>query len=667
MTDLSERLKAAGIRRAIIVDDVYDSVPLAADLAIDVEEWTNFFDDLGDDDREILRAIAPEFDALDADQLKTSDGFVRSLWQSRDQLRPELINPVFARYIGDMAQDREYVDDLQRQLEALGLEVTTAGRDFTAAAAEVDLVVIDLFLGSMQDADAITHSKDGLRQVVARRPSRPPLVVLMSRSNRLANKREEFRDEVGLQASAFRITGKSEIANGKLARLLSRLADHYADSTKLAAFLYAWQASVNDAVGRTLALMRKLDLSDYAQVQQLLLSEEGEPTGSYIVDIFDRVLQHEIEREERLISAAKELDGITAESYPPPYVAGSPDLQQLVHRSLFQHHERLRLTGTACRVAFGDLLRPSPPEGQIACPLDDVGPNDVMAVMTPACDLQRDGAKRVMLLVGTLKPLSARDWSYEDDPVRTPVAEFDGERYWIKWNLKHVDMIAPARLAKSVEEGGLQVVARLRESHALELQQKMLSGMGRVGLPGLLPAAFPVLVRAYVPGADKVPVPLQIEALEAESTCFVGRPGIGAMRLVLTDDACEQVERTVAALDVNAVHARAREALQYLQDNPDELTTALVNGLELPSPDANQFKGIPSPSGAMNGNKVRSIGVIARNRKEDQALGSGDLVNAGLIVLVNDPPRRASTAPPPPPEDVSTAPENGAAESEGAA
>ena len=102
--------------------------------------------------------------------------------------------------------------------------------------------------------------------------------------------------------------------------------------------------------------------------------------------------------------------------------------------------------------------------------------NDVLAVMTPACDLQRDGAKRVMLLVGTLKPLTARDWSYEDDPVRTPVVELDGERFWIKWNLKHVDMIAPATLAKAVAEGGLEVMARLRESHALELQQKMLHG-----------------------------------------------------------------------------------------------------------------------------------------------------------------------------------------------
>ena len=218
MTDLPERLVAAGVRRAVIVDDVYDAVPLAADLAIDVEEWTNFFDDLGEDDRETLRGIAPEFDALDADQLRTSNGFVRSLWQTRDQLRPELIGPVFARYIGDMVQDREYVDDLQRQLEALGLQVTTAGRNFTAAAAEVDLVVIDLFLGSMQDAEAITHSKEGLKQVVSGRPSRPPLVILMSRSNRLANKREEFRDEVGLQASAFRITRKAEIAEGKLAR-----------------------------------------------------------------------------------------------------------------------------------------------------------------------------------------------------------------------------------------------------------------------------------------------------------------------------------------------------------------------------------------------------------------------------------------------------------------
>src|SRR5271165_4545373 len=35
--------------------------------------------------------------------------------------------------------------------------------------------------------------------------------------------------------------------------------------------------------------------------------------------------------------------------------------------------------------------------------------------LTPACDLQRNGAPRILLLVGMVEPLQAKDWSYGDD------------------------------------------------------------------------------------------------------------------------------------------------------------------------------------------------------------------------------------------------------------
>jgi hypothetical protein len=230
-------------------------------------------------------------------------------------------------------------------------------------------------------------------------------------------------------------------------------------------------------------------------------------------------------------------------------------------------------------------------------------------------------------------------------PELEGVIELDGERFWIKWNLKHVDMIPPAALASAVADDVLDVVARLRESHALKLQQKMLSGMGRIGLSGLMLAAALVRVQVCFPGPDQVPVPLPVDALQTESTCFVGRPGVRAMRLVLTDEACEQIAQEVAGLDVNLVHERAADALRYLQTNSGEMTAALNKGLELPSPHASQLKGIPPSSGVMSGNRTKSIGVIARNRRDGQALGTGDLVNAGVIVLVTDSPHRAAALP----------------------
>lgn len=640
MTTLVELLADKEIRRALVVDDAYDPVPLAADVTIDVDEWTNFFDDLNEADVKIIQGFAPEYDALPTAELPASDSFVATIWQNRKDLRPELIDPVLARYDADMATDLAYVDALVAELRGLGLEVETAGRNFEEHAVAVDLIVIDLFLGSVQDADAIAESKTKLRQVIDLRRSHPPLVILMSRSGRLEEKREEFRDSTGLLASGFRIVRKADLrTDGKLARLLRRLAFHRSDSARLAAFMEAWQQGVSAATARTVGLMRTLDLPDYAQIQQLLLSEEGEPTGSYMVDVFDRVLQHEIEREAAIIDAAIGLNEITTTEYPPPYLVGSPDLQQLVYRSLFQNAERLRLTGPAGGIAFGDILRLTPRHGDplLPVPIADVGSNHVLAVLTPACDLQRGGAKRILLLVGELRPLGARDWSYADDPVRTPVFELDATRFWIKWDLKHIDTIGHDALAASLAgDGGLVLVGRLREAHALELQQKMLSAMGRVGLPALMPATFPMQVQVAYPGADRVPVMLNIPALENDGVCFVGRPGTAKMRLILSEDAGEAVSAAIAALDPTTVCPNAAGALLYLQANPGELLDALAIGLPLPAPDANTYKLIPSPSGAVIGQNLRNIGLILRNGKEDRPIDGAFIPKAGIVVLTRD-------------------------------
>lgn len=640
MTALTELLEQKQVRRVLVVDDAYDPLPKASDLSLDQEEWRNFFDDLVEEDEEILREIAPEYDHTDAAQLPESDSFVAAVWINRERLRPELIGPVLSRYQDDMAQDRVYLDQLTGSLEGLGLNCETAGRNFEAQASTADLIVIDLFLGSVQDAGAIGQSKSKLKQVIEARRSSPPLVILMSRSGRLEEKREEFRDDSGLLESGFRIVRKAELAGDvKLSRLLRTLASHKDDTVKLARFLDAWQTGVTQATQRAAKLLRTLDLSDYAQIEQLLLSEEGEPTGSYMVDIFDRVLQHEVERDSAIIDAATALNGITSATYPPPYVAGSSDLQQLVYRSLFQHAERLRLTGSVIGVAFGDILRPVPRPGDPPppSPILDVSQDQVLAVLTPACDLQRSGAKRILLLVGDLRPLVASDWSYKEDPARTPVIELDGARYWIKWDLKHVDTIAQPALTDALAEGGgLKLVARLREAHALELQQKLLSGMGRVGLPALMPATFPIEVKIGFPDGQRNLRLVNVPALENDGVAFIGRPGASKMRLVLGEDAIDAIHAAVNEVDLETVHEQAAPAVQYLRDNPEELIDALAKGLLLPGPQSGTFQPIHSPSGALQGQNVRPIAVIGRNRPDNAALNSKATSQAGVVFWTRD-------------------------------
>ena len=311
------------------------------DLAIDADEWTHFFEDLRDEDVAILHELYPKYAALRADELQSDNDFVEALWRGAARMRRELLDPLLARYRGASATDLAYLAALQASLAGFGLGCGAAGRNFGGASAEADLIVIDLFLGSGQRPDDMEIAISGLAEVIRTRSARPPLVVLMSRSSRLEEKREEFRDRCGLFASAFRIISKEDLADpGKLGRLLTRLATHFDDSLKLATFVSAWRAGLDGARDRTSALIRRLELSDHAQIRQLLLSVEGEPTGSYLVDVFDAVLRHEIERDASIIDGAIALNALTAGAYPPPYLAGSRDLQDLVQRSLFQNRER---------------------------------------------------------------------------------------------------------------------------------------------------------------------------------------------------------------------------------------------------------------------------------------------------------------------------------------
>jgi hypothetical protein len=667
MNDLTSLLQRANIKSAVIVDDAYDQIPLARDLLPDDASWSQFFDDLNSADNDQLKQIFPAYDGMRADALRNSDAFVATIWQQRQAIRQELVDPLFQRYDQEKAADLAYLQSLTEILAALNLQCSSAGRNFAAAAAAADLIVIDLYLSSSQDNDAMACSINGLKEVINNRMANPPLVILMSRSPYLEEKRKEFRDGSGLFESTFRIIRKTDLAqDGKLQRLLTRLAAHYHDSIRLATFLHSWQTGLSRACDRTANLIRTLDLADVAQIQQLLLAEEGEPPGSYLVDVFDLVLQHEIEGEDSIINAAMELNGLNSDVYPPPYVAGSPDLQALVCRSLFHNIGRLRLKNpTASPVSFGEILQrkslaavaqePQAVETALvpvenvapepaAAPFAYMGNSDVFAVMTPACDLQRL-AKRILLLKGTLVPLTQTNWFYKDskDVIRTAVYQStSGERFYIKWDPKHIEAVSDDDLKKILDApNGFHIVGRLREAPALELQQKLLSKWGRVGLLAPMPATFPVKIEAYFPNLQKKLAKIEAKGLtDNAGVCFVGRKNEEEARvLVLCEDACESLCKAVQAITLEQVEAVARPVVEFLQSN--EALLILQKGVDFSRVSENKFLeiNVTAPGAEGQSPVKRPIGLIRQDGDwvTNIILNGNDLKRAGVILVVSEP------------------------------
>jgi hypothetical protein len=236
---LTELLAAAGIRSALIVDDACDAVPRAADIGAANPAWPNFSDDLTPEQRARIYAEYPLAGTARFDDLVADDGYVAALWGLRDLLG-STVAPVFETYIADHAADENYIRLARAKLETLGLACETAGRDFAEQALRVGLIVIDLFIGNAQDDASLAESKGLLRTALEPRTADPPLVILMSRSPRIDDKRDEFRDDVGLIESAFRIIKKSDLQDtDRLERQLERLAENAQDSRKLARFFNA--------------------------------------------------------------------------------------------------------------------------------------------------------------------------------------------------------------------------------------------------------------------------------------------------------------------------------------------------------------------------------------------------------------------------------------------
>lgn len=636
---LKDLLEAKEIRRALIVDDVCDATPTAGDIDPGNDAWPSFNDDLLPEQRALINEAFPMAAESRFDELVVSDAYVAILWSLRAELG-EVTEPLFANYVADQAADQKFIDLARSKLEALGLRCQTIGREFYDAAQDADLILIDLFFNKAQDDAALNESKERLRRALAARIASPPLVILMSRSPRLEDKRDEFRDDVGLIDSAFRIVKKSDLEeNERLERQLERLTENVLDSQKLARFFAALDAGMLEATSRTLRLLRKLRLSDIGQIQQLLLNAEGEPTGSYLVDVFDRVLQHEIERQAGIIDSALELNDFAAVNYPPPYVAGSPDLQELVQRLLSQNEERLRLPGAVdALVTFGDVLK-APDDADLEqlrqTLLVDMSPDKVLLVMTPVCDLQRNGAPRILLLVGTCQPLGAREWAYGEDS-RTAAIRIDDELCWVKWQLKHIDTVPRAGLDAALEAGDLKIVARLRESHAMEVQQQVLSGLGRVGLVAALPATFSVNVEAYFAAVDEKPRLIDVPELADGAVCFVGRDSDGnqVLRLILTEGGCDGIVDALSLINADQVAEKAHKAFNHVASTPD-LRRMLTTGLDLKSANDKSWWHIPSETGAADG--IPKMGLLAWNYDiPDHKLEKKDLNKAGIILLVKD-------------------------------
>jgi hypothetical protein len=655
---VNELLADRGLTSALIIDDAYDLEPMAKDLAADDDAWSQFIADI-QAEHEAIVGIFPAYDELSSEQLRTSDEFVSAVWKAKGRISDANWNILFDDYMRATESDKRFLKALQERLETLGITTTTCGRKSAEGTLQTPIIFADLFLGSAQNADDIDESVNKIRTLLKGRENDPPVVILMSRTERLHDKKAYFRDNAGLLGALFRVSNKTDlIADSNLEKILRRMAQHRPDALRVARFLKSWEDGLENAKKDFLVSVRRLDLSDYVQVRQVLLNFEGQPLGSYLLDVFDRVLQYEIEGNNGTIAAAEELNNIDSDSYAVPYIAKSPDLQHLVYRTISQNPERLKVRATECGapVSFGDILvrtrpkktekSPEPGQGEVqdtektcgSSPVEDIQPADAYLVLTPACDLVREGgASRVLLISGTVSELNSRTWNYrESGALRTPIIELEGRRrVWIKWDAKNLQMLRPKEILALLDADEYGVVARLRESNAIEIQQKVFSTMGRVGLLAPMPATFDVAVRVLYLGTDGTLKDFDVPVLSTEGgVCFVGRDEEGKenTRLILTEQSIDDVMTALSNLDVASVGDAAKRCFDRLKASK-RFELDLQRGISVPNPESGYKTITCLKEEATNAKDSEIVGLIARNLAPDK---TPPQANAGIVIQLTD-------------------------------
>lgn len=634
MTGLSELLESRGIRAAVVIDDGYDAVPRATDLD-GTEIWANFFSDASMH-HDVLLEIYSAFDDLSPEQLRSSDQFVAALWNAKGTVPAELWDPLFEGYRQAIATDQKFLEELERRLVAVGLSVVKSGRAPPQEAVGIPLIFADLFLGATQQDADIDLSLSALKPMLEGYEREPPCVVLMSRSELLRDKKERFRDGAGLLGAMFRAYSKAQLLEGRnLEATLERLALHRPDALRVARFVYGWKKGLEAASLRFLKGIGRLDLSDYAQIRDVLLAFEGQPLGSYMLDVFDRVLAHEIEGDGETVDAAQELNFTDPALYPAPHIAGSTDLQDLVFRTIWQNPGRLKVKTTIedIPVGFGDVLVRRDLLGTGAAA---EGP-DTYVVMTPACDLVRkDGAKRVLLLSGSVTDIAPKSWTYSKNTFKTPILKLgDDRRVFVRWDAKDIVTLSQADIRDLLSQGGrYHLHLRLREAHALELQQRLLAEMGRIGLVAHMPGTFPVQVEAHFHAPEGLKK-LALDVADREGgVCYVGRDEDGdeQTRLVMTEAAIDELSAQIDRLSAGDVHDKTKSSLARLQ-KAKSLSSMLQRGLLVPRSDKTGFApikaNVPEEGGA---DTEAVIGLVGRNPANMKV----DVKNAALVLVVTD-------------------------------
>jgi hypothetical protein len=490
---ISTAFEENGIKRVLVIDDVYDVPPLDGIPG----PLLDFFSDI--DGQQACRdagmadeAIAAATEAVNADDAESEElaAANAALYVKFVETREARFDPG-GRFETVKGATLDILEPLVALLHKCGndISVVRAGLgDGEAQFADFNpqVVFLDYYLSSEGVGEGLTTAvkkkarKTSIRllnRLLASQPEEEPAIVLMS-SEQVKERAQRFRQSVerlgnNVLAVRFRFLQKGWVSkDGANLKIDNQAADALLDTSQGYVFgqvlhraLKEWKGGAENALKAVLREIGSLEPKDFAYLFRFRLASEGERMGDYLEWLFGENLRALVaEKVDWGSEAFKKIDDHElSKGIEGAFDGPSMPIAKLFQRVRVDEHE----IGHRVRHRLGDMFI-KPAEKR------------VMVVITPDCDLVPRGTgpkvKRVLTMDGELR-------SFDQDSASADQFIFYKDKaFSLKWNPKALNTFAVSGAGSLSSLRGVEFLGTLRPLYAQEVQRLALTDLGRIGL-----------------------------------------------------------------------------------------------------------------------------------------------------------------------------------------
>jgi hypothetical protein len=602
MDQLYKLVQSHNIKNALIIDDAYDSVPLAEDLQLgDIDSITY---DLARSSKAVKKTLGAllESNALDRDDYvegMNNDNFIAKLWDlaNSKKISKELRAKLFTSYEADQESKRSQLVFLEELLKT-DLKITYKSQGRTLGKDPIDefqIIFLDLYLGVTDKKTAIDQAIERIRVLLENSSDeRRPLIIVMSTSGstQLQELASDLQSRAELLGCKFRAVNKEDFPES-LPKALGDLLTHWNDAQAVAKWIDAWSLAIRTSAKDCVRGMRLLDLSDLAYLIKFRLEKDSTTLGKYLNAMSSSYVQSCIEKHLATSRDDRLLDGLKFDKFPPVHFLPSAQIPRLKHASSFLNDAvidsvGLRFDNAMSVLDLGDLIVAKPKNWK---PGSDLEIDDMPAfvVISQACDIAQKKSDTILLLRGLIR---RRDWTaaLNNSPETTDVFIHKDQQFLIEWKKAQITAwpanLANRRLAEN--HGDYLRIGRFREVEALKLQQIFASNLTRVGTLAAPHPHIDVGLVLTAPkdggGFEKI---FEFTPVQRMAAVMDVRPLKGDIYqyLVFNSDMAEKVASGLQDPDLSGVKAAFAAQIKSIAKSPEKLSafdraTKLKDGID---------------------------------------------------------------------------------------